>query len=195
MIVELFRRMVEGLFSPRRSARALLAQKLGLDTAVQFAVLAYCLTAMLGVLVPGIRDDEALGNSLPIGSHVLSLIAQVMMVGIIGMAIWGIGTMFGGKGSREQAMVLVGWHTLVTTLLAPLFLFGTAAAAGGEPGELPVAVVFVFAVAVSQYLWVLACYTMELHGFRSPWGVLGVMVAVAMLFSTAVLSFVGTTGA
>ncbi|MEM9761834.1 MAG: hypothetical protein AAF968_04890 [Pseudomonadota bacterium] len=79
----------------------------------------------------------------------------------------------------------------MTTLLAPLFLFGTAAVAEGEPGETPLAVVFVFAVAVSQYLWVLACYTMELHGFRNPWGVLGVMVAVAMLFSTAILSVVG----
>ncbi|MEM7499627.1 MAG: YIP1 family protein [Pseudomonadota bacterium] len=191
MIVELFRRMVEGLFAPRRSARAILAQGLGLDTAVQFAVLAYCLTAMLGVIVPGVRADAAGEGGLPIGSHVLSVVAQVMMVGILGMAVWGIGAMFGGKGTREQAMVLVGWHTLVTTLLAPLFLLGTAATVGAEPGEIPIAVVFVFAIAVSQYLWVLACYTMELHGFRSPWGVLGVMVAVAMLFSTAVISLMG----
>ena len=53
-------------------------------------------------------------------------------------------------------------------------------------------VVFIFAVGVSQYLWVLACYTMELHGFRNPWSVLGVMVAVALLFSTALISL-GTT--
>ncbi|MEM7526559.1 MAG: hypothetical protein AAF416_02630 [Pseudomonadota bacterium] len=190
MIFELFRRMVQGLFSPRASARAVLAQGYKLDTAVQFAVLAYCFQAILAILIPGARDAGA-PSGVPIGFHVLNLIAQVALVGILGFAVWGIGALFGGKGDREQALVITAWHTLVTTLLSPLFLLGAVAAGGATPDQMPVGIVFIFAIAVSQYLWVLACYTMELHGFRNPWGVLGVMVAVAMLFSTAMINFVG----
>ncbi|MEM6946055.1 MAG: hypothetical protein AAF565_20100, partial [Pseudomonadota bacterium] len=179
MIFELFRRMVQGLFSPRASARAVLAQGYKLDTAVQFAVLAYCFQAILAILIPGARDAGA-PSGVPIGFHVLNLIAQVALVGILGFAVWGIGALFGGKGDREQALVITAWHTLVTTLLSPLFLLGAVAAGGATPDQMPVGIVFIFAIAVSQYLWVLACYTMELHGFRNPWGVLGVMVAVAM---------------
>jgi hypothetical protein len=191
VIVELFRRMVEGLFAPRASARAVLAQGWGLDVAVQFAVLAYCLQAILAILIPGARGDAMPASGVPVGFHVLNLVAQVMLVGLLGLAVWGIGAIFGGRGTRDQALVITAWHTLVTTLLSPLFLLGAASSRGADPEQMPIGVVFVFAVAVSQYLWVLACYTMELHGFRNPWGVLGVMVAVAMLFSTALLNFSG----
>ncbi|MEM6679394.1 MAG: YIP1 family protein [Pseudomonadota bacterium] len=192
MYIQLLRLMAEGLFAPRTSARWILSGQNGLEVAVQFAVLAYCLQAMLAVVIPGARPVELTEDGIPIGSHVLNIIAQVALVGVLGLAVYGLGRLFGGEGTRDQALVITAWHTLVTTLLSPLFLLGASATRGGSPEDMPIGVVFIFAIGVSQYLWVLACYTMELHGFRNPWSVLGVMVAVALLFSTALISL-GTT--
>lgn len=179
--------MVEGLFAPRISARGVLRAQYGLDTAIQFAVLAYCIQAIMAILMPGVPGAQPQGAGSSIGFHFLNIFAQLAIIGMLAFAVWGIGQLFGGGGSRRQALVLVSWHALVTTLLAPLFLLG-ASAVGQEGDAIPLGVVLIFGVAVAQYLWVLACYTMELHGFRSPWGVMGVMLAVAVLLSTLVMS-------
>lgn len=184
--VELGRRMVEGLFAPTKSAREVLSGQYSLQTGVQFVILAYVLQAMLAILIPGARGEEA-ADGLPIGFHVLNLIAQFGMVGVIGFAIWGIGRLFGGAGTREQALIITAWHTLVTVLLAPFFLGGTALS-GDDPQEIGGVAVLLFLYAVTQYLWTLACYTKELHGFSSPWGVLGVMVAFAALFGQVLIA-------
>ncbi|MEM9783717.1 MAG: YIP1 family protein [Pseudomonadota bacterium] len=190
-------RMLEGLFAPKLSARRVLAQDWGLDVAVQFTLLAYALNAILATLIPGARPEIAGGSIITV--HLVNMILQVLLVGVIGAMVWGVGRMFGGAGARDRALVLVAWHTLVTVLLAPFFQLGTAALRDtlpeGEPGggavdmsAAPGWVVLSFGVGVSAWLWLLASYTTELHGFRSTWAVLGVMVAVAMLLSVVVLN-------
>lgn len=186
LALELGRRMVEGLFAPRRAARTVLAMNLGVEHAVQIALLAYVVQSIIAIAMPGVRADALTGEGLPVAYHALNLIAQVLIVGLVGLAIWSVGRLFGGTGTRDQAIVLVAWHALVTTLLTPLFLIGASAAApDAAPGA---GTLLIFAVAVAQYMWVLACYTMELHGFRNPWGVLGAMVAVTVLFSSLLLT-------
>lgn len=184
--IDLARDMVEGLFAPRRSARRVLGAGWGLDVAVLLAVLAYVVQAIVAILMPGARTGLE-GEGLPVAFHLINLLVQLAVVGVVGLAVWGLGRAFGGEGSREGALLLVAWHAFVTTLLAPLFLLGQSAAREDAEAMSPFALVL-FAVAVAQYLWVLAAYATELHGFRNPWGVVGVMVAVMMLFSTVVIS-------
>ncbi|MGF1553452.1 MAG: YIP1 family protein [Paracoccaceae bacterium] len=179
--------MIEGLFAPRRSARRVLAAGWGLDVAVLLAVLAYALQAILAILVPGARPETAEG-SLPLGAHLINLLRQLAVVGVEGFAVWGLGRLFGGTGSREGALILVAWHAFVTTLLAPFFLFGQASLREGDEEALPLLLLVALALALAQSIWVLAAYATELHGFRNPWGVVGVMVAVMMLLSTIVVS-------
>lgn len=180
MIADLLRRMTEGLLAPRASARRVLLARYGVDVALLFAVLAYAVQAMLQIVIPGARTLPEGMSGIPVGMHFVNLLLQVLIIWILSMAVFGIGRLFGGQGSRSQAFVLVAWHALVTTLLAPLFLLGAAQIQGGE---IPAGALFVLFVAGSIYLWVLACFTAELHGFRSPWGVMGVMLAVMFLFS------------
>ncbi|MEM6973873.1 MAG: YIP1 family protein [Pseudomonadota bacterium] len=194
----LFAQMLEGLLAPRASARRVLDQDWGLDAAVLFALLAYALSAIFATIIPGARPDDVVGSFVLL--HIINMVVQVLVVGATGSLIWGIGRMFGGSGTRDQAMVLFGWHTLVMVFLAPFFQIGSAAMratlpedadlANGMPvdmSEAPGWVVLMLATGVAAWAWLLSLYTAELHGFRNPWGVLGVMVAVAMLFSILLL--------
>jgi hypothetical protein len=186
--IDLARDIFEGLFAPRRSARRVLHAGWGLDVAVLLAVLAYAVQAIVAILMPGARaglDAQGAG----VAFHFANLLVQLALVGLVGLAVWGGGRAFGGAGTREGALVLVAWHALVVTPLTPLFLLGQSAAREEAESASPLALL-VFAVAVAQYLWVLAAFATELHGFRNPWGAVGVMVAAMMLFSSVVISLI-----
>ncbi|MEO0761179.1 MAG: hypothetical protein AAFZ09_05135 [Pseudomonadota bacterium] len=206
--VEMFKRMVEGIIAPARSARGVLAERWGLDTAIQVAILAYCLNAILAILMPDARATALPGSWVV--AHLVNIIEQVLRVGLLGGLIWGIGALLGGKGTLYPAFALSAWHTLVTVLLQPLFMLGTgamrraheaakaaAAAAGEGAAEVPApmdlgaastGILVLFAFGVAAWFWLMAVYAMELHGFRNVWSVLGVMVAAAMLFSAFALN-------
>lgn len=180
--------MIEGLVQPGNSARRILAADLGLDAAVLIVVLAYVLQAILQILLPGARALPEGVSQVPIALHLLNVLLQVMLVSLLSLMIFGVGRLFGGAGTRKQAFVIVAWHTLVTTLLAPVFLIGMARIAAGE-ALAPVLLVLMVG-AGSFWLWVLAVYTAALHDFRSPWGVMGVMLGISFMLSALLMSMV-----
>lgn len=188
MIQALISRMIEGLFQPRQAAARILAGNHGADAAVLFLVLAYLIQAMLQILLLGAREQPEGAASVPaVAFHLLNIVLQAAMAGIISLLIFGIGRVFGGTGSRLQAFVLVAWHTLVTTVLSPVFLIGMGQLGAGEISG---AVLGLMVVAVSIWLWVLAVYTAVLHRFRSPWGVMGVMVGLSFLLSSLFMAMI-----
>ncbi|MDT8343718.1 MAG: YIP1 family protein [Thermohalobaculum sp.] len=188
MIRDLLARMIEGLFQPAASARRILAANHGVDTAMLFVVLAYAVQAIIQILLPGARNLPEGVEQVPVTLHLLNIIIQAMVIGVLSLMVFGAGRIFGGTGSRKQAFVIVAWHTLVTTLLSPVFLFGMAQIAAGQPVSPVVLVLLV--VTGSFWLWVLAVYTAVLHGFRNPWGVLGVMLGISFLVSALLMSMV-----
>lgn len=185
MIASFLRQMVEGLVSPRASARRVLAADLGLDAAFLFLVLAYALQAILQILLPGVRELPEGMESIPLGVHMVNLFVQIAIVGIFAALLHGLGKLFGGTGSRRQAFVIMAWHTLVTVLLTPLFLYGFTTI---EDREIPVGTMFLMLACAIVWLWVLAAYAAELHGFRSIWNVFGVIFGMSFLMSAFVVN-------
>ncbi|MCL5775892.1 hypothetical protein M1105_02610 [Limibaculum sp. FT325] len=181
MIRDLLARLVEGLFQPRRSAHWVLSANHGIDTALLFIVLAYSLQAVIQILLPGARTLPEGFEGLPLAMHLLNLLLQVLLAGMMSFMIFAVGRLFGGTGSRLQAFVIVGWHTLVTTLLAPPFLLGMAQIAAGS-GVSPAMLGLMVAAGI-VWLWVLAVYTAVLHGFGSVWAVMGVITGALLLVS------------
>ena len=60
--------------------------------------------------------------------------------------------------------------------------------AGG--GEVEPAILGLMVAGGMVWLWVLAVYTAVLHRFRSPWGVMGVMVGLSFLLSSLLVNMV-----
>lgn len=180
--------MLEGLIQPRRSARWVLDANHGIDTALLFVVLAYALQAILQILLPGARTLPEGIDRVPASLHLMNVLLQVMLVSVLSLMLFGIGRLFGGTGSRKQAFVIVAWHTLVTTLLAPAFLIGMGQIATGDPVSPGMLALMV--VTGSLWLWVLAVYGAVLHGFGNPWGVMGVMLGILFLVSALLMNLV-----
>lgn len=181
MIRQLLLLMAEGLYRPRISAERILSANYGVDVGVMFLVLAYLIQAILQIVLPGARDLPDGVDRIPIAVHLLNILLQAALVGMLSMLIYGGGRAFGGTGTKRQAFMIVSWHTLVTTLLAPIFLIGVAHIVSGE---VPSTLLFLMAAAGMLWLWVLAVYMAALHGFRNAWGTMGVMFAVVFLLSS-----------
>lgn len=189
--VEMARRMVDGLFAPSRSAREALEARYDLNAVVLFIILAFAMEGIIGIVIRLVYLGDASGISL--GNYVFGLLGSFASVAVIGLSIWIGGAVFGGKGTREQAINIAAWHGLIIVPLKPFFVMVGLAMAEvapdlGQPIE-PEAMANINQTALLlglyayfQYLWTLACFTKELHGFSNPWGVLGVMVAVSALF-------------
>ncbi|MEO1492949.1 MAG: YIP1 family protein [Pseudomonadota bacterium] len=205
-------RIVEGFAAPRASARRILAEGLTLDTAVLMVVFGYVVTAIAQlILAPDVQRPE--GNAF--AYHIMNLLLQIGVFFLIAGMAFGLGKISGGTGTLPQAQALIGWHSLVTSMLAPVSVYAAAEIVGSvarmsetdpdaqiDPAALEISggSIFLALLVAGVWFWLLANYVAELHGFKNVWGVLGVIcglpVAIGMflLWTTAVVATVGGAG-
>lgn len=177
--------IAEGLTRPRASIERLLARDPTVADAALMVVLSYSVQAIVTLLVPGARG--AVG-AIGLANHLLWLLLSIAGTFVLGFLIFVIGRAFGGTASREQSLVVAAWHTLVMTLLVPLYLFG-ALQVGEE--QIPPGAVMVMLIYGAIWFWLLARYTAVAHKFANEWNVVGVMVGVAILFSAFLMMVQG----
>ncbi|MEM6547660.1 MAG: YIP1 family protein [Pseudomonadota bacterium] len=188
MVKDLLGLIAEGLYSPRLSARKILDGNHGMDAVVLMVALSYLVQAILAIIITGRAASEE--DHLFFG-HLLAAVVHIGLFLLIVMLAFGIGKVLGGRGTRQQAFQVIGWHTLVTTLLAPVFLLAqTQMTPDGAPGI----VIAVFLMAGGVWLWVLANFVAELHGFQSVWSTLAGVFAVAMLMAGLMTALFQTPG-
>ena len=186
MIGEFLGRILEGLLQPRKSARRILAAEPKMDTAIMMLLLAYLVQAIIQLAMLGMPEmPEGVSR---LGVHLSGIVMQMLMAAILWAMVFGIGRMFGGTGTGLQSIVMVAWHTLVTAFLLPVFILGLPELMAGE--QVSGLLLFLMLGAIGFWMWLLACYTAELHGFRNPWGAMGMMLAVSFLFAMLLLNMV-----
>lgn len=185
----MFGMMLEGITAPRRSMRRLLDFGLGFDAIVLIALLSYLIRVIIGIALGGAPST---GHSLTF--HLLNLVAMFGAMFMVSEMVFSIGKMAGGHGARNEIYLVVAWHSLVTSLLAPAFAMvqiqeqmvqteqGEVAMPYIDPGQ----VLFLLA-AGGIALWLLACYVAEAHGFKSIWNVMGSLLMGMVGFLIAVL--------
>jgi hypothetical protein len=149
-------------------------------------VLAYCIEAMLRVVVPGGRPEDLEPG---IFGHLFSILIVIAATFVLGVLIFAIGRVFGGTATREQSIVAASWHLLVMTLVLPVLLIGAgetglALAQMEDPAAVSPGTLLVLALYTSLYVWLLAKYAAAIHGFRSEWPAVGVIVGLALLISS-----------
>ena len=185
MIADILRRLIEGIVSPRASARWILSGHHSVQTAILMSVLGYMIVAIVSVVMSAFTPQRPGVAMNPLVMHLTGLLLRVLGVFVLGTIIHGAGRLFGGNGTRRQAFVIAGWHSLVTSLLAPLMLLG-GQSLSLESGGAQIAVIFSGLV----YIWLLACYVTELHGFRSVGAVLATMLGVSMVIGMILLNLI-----
>ncbi len=184
MIADLAQRIVEGFAAPRLSARRILAQGLSIPDMLVITTLGYLIGAIAEVLIPGTRLE---GSTEAVPRHVSGLIIQYASLFAVAGLVYGFGRAAGGKGTYQQSCAILAWHSLVISFLMPIGLIGATelqqaaqADAAGEAAGLGSTTLISLLVFVGVWLWLLASYVSELHGFKSAIGVMGAIVAVMM---------------
>lgn len=190
MIADTLRRLAEGVISPRSSARWILSGHHDARTAVLFTVLGYLIVAMFSIVMAPLMPEHPAADINPLIGHLADLTLRVVSVFVQGLIVFGVGRVFGGTGSRRQSFVIIAWHSLVTSFLAPLIMLG-GAQVQAEPSGSAILVV----IAGLAYTWLLAVYVTELHGFRSVGLVLAAILAISAAIGGLLLSAARAAGA
>lgn len=191
--------IVEGYLAPRRSVRRLLDDGHGMGVALLMVLLGYLITAIFAVIFLGDVPGRESGT---VGFYVRELVLGFGLFFILSGLIFSVGKMAGGTGSRIETNVAVAWFFLVTSFLTPLragvsMTLQTVETENGPvemPSMEPGSVLILLALS-GVILWLLACYTAELHGFKKVWNVVGSllmgMVAVTILFMFLAAALMG----
>ena len=200
MVADFARSVIGSYLTPRRMMRDLLSRNLGIREIVLLVALAFLIEQALFLLVAGGRP-EGLEPGL---SHYLSAIIRtgVTFVAFAWM-IFGLGRAFGGTADLMQCSVMLAWFSVVANLLLPPALYGLMriqSVSGGEQmtEEMARAVQAPFAIVMmiaGAWLWLLASYVTELHGFKSLMSVIAVMFGVLMVGAFLFAGLLGGMGA
>jgi hypothetical protein len=184
-------RVIEGLVAPRRAVRHIVAGGHGLDVVALLVVLGYTIQAFFGVLVLQVLFPaaQAAGPSVsPVMFHVFNLLLQFFLFFMISGLVFWVGRLMGGAGGMGEVMLAMAWYFFISSALAPLFFFGMGPVLAGEENALSAGLLL---VSMAIGLWLLASVVAEVHGFRSTWGVLAVMMGLMLAASLVVTTLVG----
>lgn len=173
----------QSLQSPRSAARRLLDWQFPASTAVLAIALMAVISAGLTGVSMLVAPDQIDPNILKMLQNPLeTAVLQGMVMLVMAMLVQGVGRMFGGRGRLTDALVLIAWTEALLSLLQLgqimlMVLSPSLAAALGLFG-------------LVLFLWVLASFIAELHGFASAGKVmLGLVATVFVLaFALAVLT-------
>lgn len=175
--------------APGRSMRRLLDMDLGVDAIVLIALLGYLIQAILAIVMGQGPGD----GSSPFSFHVIGLLVFFGTFFMLSEMIYSIGKMAGGKGTRPQTFLTLAWHGLVMSFLWPLWpkLRVEDQAIDGADGAasmptIPPDQVLMLLIIFAVWIWLLANYVRELHGFGNVWNVLGSLLMGMVGFSIAV---------
>lgn len=164
------------LRSPRAGARAAIG--FGLSTGDGWAAL--WLTAVVSTLLSSISlmllpvpMEPAL--ALLFGDPLRLAMMQVAVLSIGVLLVHGIGRRFGGKGNLAETLAVISWLEAILVVVQAVQLLAMIAL----PALADVLGWFGFVL----FLWLLAQFVAELHGFASAWKTLAGILAIGIALS------------
>ena len=171
------------LREPEAAARQLIALNLPLSVRWMGVLLSAALSGLLAWLsaqLYPVPEPEVVQVLSLITSHPL-LVASLHVVPILvtSALMAGVGRMFGGKGSFEDALLLTVWIELVLLMVQTLQVVLTLVIPG-------VAIILGY-VTLGLFFWLTVQFTKALHGFSSGAKVFLGMMGTAFVLATVVL--------
>jgi hypothetical protein len=172
---------LESIFQPREAARKVMRLNLPADILLQAAVAVICAGMVLAYLSvrlsPGSIDPVA---AAIVRDPLIGAVIQFAVLVVVAVLSFRVGRAFGGTGDLRQAFALVVWLNVVLLLIQGVQLVVLLI--------LPPFAALLALLAIGWTLWALSNFLCELHGFQSPFLVLGgVILTVIVLFFTVAL--------
>lgn len=170
------------LGTPREAARQVMALPIGLPERWQVLALVVILSVILTqatvMLAPA--DEAAVMRSM-LGSPLQSGLVQAAVLVAMVFAVHFVGRAMGGAGAFADALLLIAWLEWVMVCLQVVQLVASVV--------LPLLASAIGVMGVALFFWLLTQFVLELHGFRSPVRVFGmiVIVLVALAFGVALV--------
>lgn len=175
--------IVDSLLRPREAAQAVLARVPPGALLLQAALVVTCLGMVLGYAAVEIGSgpvdpvSAALVRDPLIGAAV-----QFVIMLVVAMLTWRVGGLFGGTGSFAGALTIIVWLNgvmLAIQLVQIVAMMIVPPVAG-----------LVALAALFWLLWAFANFVVELHGFRSPFVVLGVSIltVIVLIFALSMVA-------
>ncbi len=175
----------ETLADPRATARRIMSVDLPIAVRWQALALVVILSVLIGQVAAWLMLGEAAVTGMmagPIQSGMVQGGALVMMV----FAAHRVGSMMGGSGSFEDALILITWLQAIMILVQLVQVVALVVLP-------PLAGIFSI-MGVVLFLWLLTNFVAELHGFESLGRVFGMIIVTAIglaFIAATVLSILG----
>jgi hypothetical protein len=159
---------------PERGASAVIGLNPPMAARWMLLALVVVLGTILAYLLPLLGGaDDALPS--PVNAAMLQAAMNLAAVALVS----GVGRMFGGQGTFEDALLLVGWLQVIMLGLQVVQLLVMVI--------LPPLASVVMILSVTLFFWLLSGFICTLHGFKSRLGVLlatlGTLFVAAFVFS------------
>lgn len=187
LVGDLARLIIGAYLDPRASVRQILGRGTGFQTGFLLSLLGWLIGSVILTLAGGPVAPPEPGAPAPQVTVLVTLGVAVLMFMACSWLIWRVGRGFGGRGTLDQAFVVMGWNNLVGSPLTLLQVMAGSplqmAAAG--PGQ-----VAIMALYAGAMFWLLAASIAEMHVFASTWRVLAFVLLVPLVlgFAFAILS-------
>ncbi len=175
--------VIDSLVRPRAAARRVLAISVDPFVLLQAAVAITCVGILLGYLAMRMSGGAVDAVSAAVlAAPLMGALVQFGMMALIAFLAFRVGRLFGGRGDFWSAATVVVWLNAMTLAIQVLQLVALALAP-------PLA--GIIAIATLFWLfWAFASFVTELHDFRSPMMVLGVVVltVIVIVFGLTLLA-------
>lgn len=175
------------LQSPREGARMVMSANV--PTSARWAALALMAigSAVLahlsfGLMPAEMRDQMGAAMRNPFGTAIFQ---AFLMVASVFVAHW-VGQRFGGKGSFDDALILMVWLQFILLILQALQIVVQIA--------IPPLADLVGIASIAIFMWLISNFVAELHGFQSVGrtflGVILTLFAISLLLAFLLLPMV-----
>lgn len=179
--------LIDSILRPRLAARRLYALPVPPGTVVEAAGAVACLGILLGYAAlvmtgGGVDPVSAAALAVPL----VGAAVQIAVMAGIAFLTWWLGARFGGRGDALGAAKAVVWLNVVMLAFqaAQLILLPIV----------PPLAAFIAVATLFWLFWAYANFTAELHGFASPFMVLGVAVLTAVGLALAFAAIASQLG-
>lgn len=175
--------IVESVFRPREAARTVLAQMPPPQMLLQAALAVTCVGMVLGyvaVLISGGPTDPV--SAMLVRDPIIGAAVQFAIMLMVAALTYRIGGLFGGTGSFAGALTVIIWLNFVMLAIQVVQIAAMLV--------VPPLAGLVALAAIFWLLWAFANFVLELHGFRSPFVVLGVSIlsAIVLVFALSMVA-------